>query len=368
VEQLKTIYLSNPLAAADRTAISTALKQVLGLQRIIDNPDANAIIIRDTPQKIAAAEQLIHELDRSKAEIVLDVSVVEADRDRARDLGLYPATITASGSITPGFQTGLVFAPTVASSSSSSSSTTTASAVPIQGLSWSSLKNDYALVIPSAAANAVLNDTRTHILQNPEIRSTDGQVAKLKIGERVPYATGSFLPSLGASSTTSGVGLLASTQFQFQDVGVILELTPHLLEDGEVAIHASIEISSLGASLTVGGVSEPTFGERKIEHDIRLKEGETSVLGGLIQTTLTNTVTGVPFLGDVPLLKYLFSTEHAERAETEVLVMLTPRVVRLPEYSMGGRSLMSVPGGAQSPGAAPPLGMESPGQPPGEPQ
>jgi general secretion pathway protein D len=215
----------------------------------------------------------------------------------------------------------------------------------------------------------VLNDTRTHILQNPEVRSTDGQTAKLKIGEKVPYATGSFLPSIStASSTSSGIGLLASTQFQFQDVGVILELTPHLLADGEVAIHASIEISSVGANVSVGGVTEPTFGERKIEHDIRLKEGEVSVLGGLIQTTLTNTTSGVPFLGDVPLLKYLFSTEHAERQESEVLVMLTPRVVRLPEYSMGARSLMSVPGGPQAPGIEPLSGPESPGQPPGEPQ
>src|SRR5271157_5639548 len=110
VEELKTIYLSNPLAAADRTAITTALKQVLGLQRIIDNPDSNAIIIRDTPQKVAAAEQLVHDLDRGKPEIVMEVSVVEADRDRARDLGLYPATVSAS-SITPGLQGGLVFAP-----------------------------------------------------------------------------------------------------------------------------------------------------------------------------------------------------------------------------------------------------------------
>ena len=360
VEQLKTIYLNNPLAAADRTAITTALKQVLGLQRIIDNPDSNAIIIRDSPEKVAAAEQLVHELDRSKAEIVMEVSVVEADRDRARDLGLYPATVTSSG-ITPGLQGGLVFAPP-----SVTSSTGTATAT---GISPKTLGiGDYALVVPSAAANAVLNDTRTHILQNPEIRSTDGQVAKLKIGEKVPYATGSFLPSLGASSTTSGVGLLASTQFQFQDVGVILELTPHLLADGEVAIHASVEISSVGANVTVGGVTEPTFGERKIEHDIRLREGEVSVLGGLIQTTLTNTVSGVPFLGDVPLLKYLFSTEHAERAETEVLVMLTPRVVRLPEYSMGSRSLMSVPGGPQPTGIEPPLVPEPAGQLPGEPQ
>jgi general secretion pathway protein D len=363
VEELRTIYLSNPLAAGDRTALTTTLKQVLNLQKVFDNADSNAIVISGSPEKIAAAEQLVHELDRSKAEIVMEVAVVEADRDRARDLGLYPATISASGTVTPGLQGGLVFAPP---SVTTSSGTTTSS-----GISPTTLGiGDYALVVPSVAANAVLNDTRTHILENPQVRSTDGQVAKLKIGERIPYATGSFLPSVTATTTTTaGVGLLASTQFQFQDVGVQLELTPHLLASGEVAIHAVIDISSLGASISIAGVSEPTFGERKIEHDIRLKEGETSVLGGLIQTTLTNTVNGVPFLGDIPLLRYLFSTQHAERQEEEVLVMLTPRVVRLPEPHLGARSNLTVTGGGAQPGGFQPIpGPEIPGQPPGEPQ
>ncbi len=221
-------------------------------------------------------------------------------------------------------------------------------------------------MVPSVAANAVLNDTRTHILQNPQVRCTDGQVAKLSIGSRVPYATGSFLPTLGAA--TSSGSLLASTQFQFQDVGVKLELTPHLLATGEVAIHANIEISSVGANVTIAGVSEPTFGQRKIEHDIRLKEGEVSVLGGLIQTTITNTVAGVPFLGDIPFLRYFFSTEHAERAETEVLVMLTPRVVRLPEPPLGARNNVTLGGEPQPAGLQPIPGPEAPGLPPGEPQ
>jgi general secretion pathway protein D len=355
VEELKTIYLSNPLAAADRTAITTALKQVLGLQRIIDNPDSNAIVIRDTPQKVAAAEQLVRDLDRSKAEIVMDVSVVEADRDRARDLGLYPATVSSSGAITPGLQGGVIFSPPTSSSLSS-----------LEGKG--ALDNFFAAVLPSAAANAVLNDTRTHILQNPQVRVTDGQTAKLSIGQRVPYATGSFLPSLGGTTSSGTTGLLASTQFQFQDVGVKLELTPHLLADGEVAIHANIEISSLGASISIAGVSEPTFGQRKIEHDIRLKEGEVSVLGGLIQTSIINTVAGVPFLGDVPFLRYLFSTEHAERQETEVLVMLTPRVVRLPEPPLGARSNVTLASEPQPTGLQPVPGPEIPGQPPGEPQ
>ena len=100
-EVLKTIYLSNPLAPADRTAITTALKQVLGLQRIMDNPDANAIIIRDTPAKVAAAEQLVRQLDRAKAEIMIDINIVEADRDRIRNLGLTPATINPAAGRLP---------------------------------------------------------------------------------------------------------------------------------------------------------------------------------------------------------------------------------------------------------------------------
>jgi len=349
---LKTIYLSNPLAPADRTAITTALKQVLGLQRIMDNPDSNAIIIRDTPAKVAAAEQLVRKLDRAKAEILLEVNIVEADRDRIRDLGLTPATVSSTGSTTPGFSTVAAYIPSVSSTSSSSASA--AASVGAAAINTLSYKNINVL-LPGIAANAVLNDSKTHIMQSPQIRVTDGQTAKLKIGSRVPYATGSFLPSLGGTTSASGgVGLLASTQFQFQDVGVNLELTPHLLSTGEVAVHAKIEISSLGASLTVGGVSEPTFGQRSIEDDFRLQEGEVNLLGGLIQSTLNTVITGVPGLGDVPLLHYLFSNDHKEVDDQEVLVMLTPRVIRLPEPTAGEGSSVVVRapgGGAEGPGA-----------------
>jgi general secretion pathway protein D len=316
------------VAAADRTAITTALKQVLGLQRIMDNPDSNCIIIRDTPAKVAAAEQLVRDLDRGKAEILIQIEIVEADRDRIRDLGLTPATIDSSGNVTPGLSAAGVFSPSTASSSSSS----TATSVQLGSLSY----RDYAVVLPSIYATAVLNDSKTHILQSPQVRVTDGQTAKLKIGSRVPYATGSFLPSLTSTSSTSSSSLLASTQFQYQDVGVNLELTPHLLATGEVALHAKIEISSLGADVTVGGVSEPTFGQRVIEHDIRLREGEVNLLGGLLQSTETAQVQGIPGLGSLPVLHYFFSEDHKEVSDVEVLVMLTPRVIRLPDTSLDG--------------------------------
>ncbi len=350
---LKTIYLSNPLAASDRTAITTALKQVLALRFVMDNPDANALIIRDTPANVAAAEQLVAKLDRAKAEIMIDIDIVEADRDRIQDLGLSPATLNpATGTTTLGLQGAAVYAPT--STSSTSSTTTTATSPTSIFQSAISLK-DYALVLPGAEAQAVLNDSKTHILQSPQIRVTDGQTAKLKIGSRIPIATGSFLPSLGGTVSSSGsVGLLASTQFQYQDIGVNLELTPHLLASGEVAVHAKIEILSLGASISVGGITQPTFGQRVVEDDFRLQEGEVNLLGGLIQRTLTNQVQGVPGLGDIPLIRYLFSQENKEINDQEVLVMLTPRVIRLPEANGEGTSPLpmgALGGGEEVPGA-----------------
>lgn len=354
-EVLKTIYLSNPLAPADRTAITTALKQVLGLQRIMDNPDSNSIIIRDTPAKVAAAAQLVRELDRAKAEILLDVDIVEADRDRIRDLGLSLGTVSSSGSITPGLGAEAALVPPVTSSSSTSVAVAAAGGTPINALTY----KDIAVVLPGVTAQAVLSDSKTHILQSPQIRVTDGQVAKLKIGTRIPYATGSFLPSLTSGSSTSSTGLLASTQFQYQDVGVNLELTPHLLSSGEVAVHAKIEISSLGADISVGGVTEPTFGQRVIEDDFRLQEGEVNLLGGLIQRTLTNAVQGIPGLGDIPFLRYFFSQESKEVSDQEVLVMLTPRVIRLPEAAATAETSI-LPVGALGGGEERPGGVEGP--------
>jgi general secretion pathway protein D len=357
-EVLKTIYLSNPLAPADRTAITTALKQVLGLQRIMDNPDANAIIIRDTPEKVAAAEQLIAKLDRAKAEIMIDIDIVEADRDRIRDLGLAPVSINPStGSTTVGLQAEAAYVPPV---STTSTTTTSTGAAAINSLTYKNIQ----VIIPGVEAEAILNDNKTHIMQSPQIRVTDGETAKVKIGSRIPYATGSFLPSLGGTTSSSGsVGLLASTQFQFQDVGVNLDLTPHLLSTGEIAIHAKIEISSLGASITVGGVSEPTFGQRVIEDDFRLQEGEVNLLGGLIQRTLTDQLEGVPGLAGIPGLRYLFTQDNKEVNDQEVLVMVTPRVIRLPEFSLNGEAavpMQGIGGGEEHQGLEGPRPFEVP--------
>jgi general secretion pathway protein D len=353
---VKTIYLDNPVKPTDRNLITAALKSTLNIPRIVDNPDMNAIIVSDTPAKVEAAEKLIHNLDHGKAEVLVDVAIVEADRDRLRDLGLAPqplgigpegtiAGIGAASATTPG-------SPTV--------------------ITLNSLKtltgNDFSIALPAFAATALLSDNNTRILQNPEVRVTDGETAKLKIGTKVPIATGSFAPSFGGTvssgtgtSGTSSVGLLASTQFQYQDVGVSLEITPNVMPNGQVSLKAVVDISAEGAPVTIAGINEPTFTQRHIEHVIRLKEGEVSLLGGLNESTITASVSGLPFLGDIPFLKYLFTNTQNERQDNEVMVMLTPHVVRLPDAREGntvvvggnpmpGVMLNPVEAGPQAPG------------------
>lgn len=348
-EVMRTIYLTNPLKPADRTAITTALKQILNMQRIIDNPDANAIIVRDTPAKVAEAERLVHDLDRGKAEILIDVDVIEADRSRVQDLGLtqVPTSPLSGANIA-----GVGFNGTTSTTQvvNGSSTTVTIPGLPLNRLGKLSTSN-FSIVVPGAVANALLTDSHTHILQNPQVRTTDGEKATLKIGSRVPYATGSYLPSFGgtvpsssSSSSSSNFGLLASTQFQYQDVGVNLDITPHLLANGDVDLHSTVEVSSVGQSVAIGGLNEPSFNQRKIEHDIRLKEGEVSILGGLIQSQEIHSVSGVPGLADVPFLRYFFSTTHTEHLETEVLIMMTPYVIRLPEAPMEGDQAVSAEG------------------------
>jgi general secretion pathway protein D len=347
-EVLKTVHLSNPLAPQDRTQISTALRQVLGLQRIVDNPSSNSIIIRDTPEKVAAAEQVIHNLDLGRAEVLIDVTILEADRQRMTTLGIIPATNLA---LTPN--------PNITTSTTTSNGTTT-STPGILGLAQTFSSNDFAVVLPSATADAMLSDSTTRVLQNPQLRATDGLIAKLKIGSRIPYATGSFLPSFGAAttSTTGSLGLLSSTQFQYQDIGVNMEITPHVTASGEIALHAKVEILTDAGNESIGGLSEPVFGQRSVEHDIQLEEGEVSLLGGLIDRENTNTATGIPGLGDVPLLKYLFSTQEKELTDTEVLIMLDPHVIRLPEVPSSAASVVSAD--SSGPNLVPTPGLPQP--------
>jgi general secretion pathway protein D len=316
-EQLvETFYLANTVQSQDLTEIANGLRQVLNLTKVQQLNSQNAIIVRDTPDKLAIARKLLKDIDKAKPEVVIQVEVLSASTERLRDLG-----------VLPGQSASLTFTPP-GSTSTSSSSTNTTTGIPLnQGLSTA----DYTYTLPGATANFVLTDTNTKIIQNPEIRSVDGQPAKLRVGSRVPIATGSFQAGVGVGTTS--VNPLVNTQFTYLDVGVNVDITPRVHPNHEVSMKVAIEVSQVTGTATIGGIQQPIIGQRKIEHDIRLREGEVNILGGLFERIDTKTVNGWPGLAQIPFIKYLTADNKTDRQENDVLIVLVPRIVRLPDWT-----------------------------------
>ncbi len=326
-EQLvRTFYLSNTVQPQDLTEVVTSLRQVLDLKRINQLNAQNAIIIRDTTDKLTLVEKLLKDIDRARPEVILQVEVLQARVDRLRDLGILPGqnavlAFTPQGTTSSGTTTG-------------SSGTTSSNALSLDKLKHLATK-DYSITLPGATATAILTDSSTRIIQNPEIRSLDGQTAKLKIGDRIPVATGSFQAGVGVGATgaTGIVNPLVNTQFTYIDTGVNIDVTPRVHPNHEISMKLTVDVSSVTGQQAIGGINQPIISQRKIEHDIRLKEGEVSVLGGLFDRTESKTLQGWPGLARIPFLRYFFSDEKKEVQENEVLIVLVPRIVRLPEWT-----------------------------------
>jgi general secretion pathway protein D len=325
-EEVRTFYLSNTLTPQDLTEVVTGLRQLLDMRRVQQVNAQNAIVIRDTPDKLLLASKIIRDIDKAKPEVLIHVQVLTASVDRLRDLGILPGqsatvTFTPRATLQPG---------------GGSSSTGTSGSTPAQ-ITLDNLRNlsggDYSATLPGATATAILTDNKTRIIQDPEVRVSDGEKATLKIGDRVPVATGSFQAGVGVG--TSSINPLVNTQFQYIDVGVNIDVTPRVHPDGDVSMKLSIEVSSITGTSNIGGINQPVISQRKIEHDIRLKNGEVSVLGGLIERTQTKNLNGIPGVAQVPLLRYLFSDNSTEVKENEVLIVLTPHVLRLPSITAG---------------------------------
>jgi general secretion pathway protein D len=166
-------------------------------------------------------------------------------------------------------------------------------------------------------------------MQNPQVRAVDNMKAELRIGDRYPYATGSFQPGVG----TVGVSPLVSTQFQFADVGVNVVITPKVHSATEVSLHVELDISQVKDTINVGGLSQPVIGQRKVTHDIRIREGEITLLGGLMQTQDTKSRAGTPGIMNIPGIRNIFGTNSSEKDNSELMIALVPHIVRSPDYS-----------------------------------
>lgn len=331
-EVVRTFYLSNVTQPQDITEIMTGLRQLFDLKRVQQVNAQNAIIIRDTPDKLMLVQKLIDDIDKAKPEVVVQVEVLQASKDRLRELGIQPGS-QASVALTNG------------TTSSSSGGTSTTTSNPITFDTFRHLNpNSFSVTLPSFTANLVENDSDTKIIQNPEIRSVDGQTAKLKIGQRIPVATGSFQAGVGVGGAAGAgfVNPLVNTQFTYLDVGVNVDMTPRVHPNHEVSLKLRIEISSQLNTVNIGGISQPLIGSKTIEHDIRLKEGEVNILGGLIESTDTKTISGWPGLARIPILGRLFADNKVDHLEDETLIVLTPHIVRMPDWTKANlRAILS---------------------------
>ena len=317
---LKTFYLENLSQNTEIQDVLNVLRTVLGLRLIMPMQSQAAIVVRGTPDQVALAEKVIGDLDKARPEVIVEVAVMQVSRSKLRDLGIQPPT-SASVVLSGNLQNN--------NNNNNQNGTGTGTTTGTQGtVTLNRLGNldarDFNVTIPAASVSFLMSDSNTKLIQNPQIRALDGQKATLKIGDRVPVATGSF----GGGITGVGLSSLVNTQFNYVDVGVNIDMTPNVHAGREVTLRLTMDISSVTDRVNIGGIDQPVIGQRKVEHQIRLREGEINLIGGIFENEDRVNLSGFPWLSQVPILKYLFSQENVERRENEIVFVLIPRIVR----------------------------------------
>jgi general secretion pathway protein D len=323
---VQTFYLTNAWQQSDLTDVQTAVRNILTGVKIYGVPSQNAIVIRGTPDELLLAQKLISDLDKARGEVVVDIAVMEVSTAWERTLGIqWPTTV------------GVALQPPCAENSNCSNSSTTTTTTTTTGTGTtdngttpslydlSHLKaTDFAVTVGAATANLLLTDSNTKILQNPRLRATDAQKATLTVGEKIPVATGSY--QTGAA--TAVVSSLVNTQFQYQDVGVKVEMTPSIHYDNDITLKIRIEVSTDANSTTISGVTEPIIAQNIVDQVIRLREGEASILGGITEKMDTVSWNGIPGLSSIPILRYLFGSKDHQIMDTELVFLVVPHIVR----------------------------------------
>jgi general secretion pathway protein D len=349
-EVMKTVYVTNSTTVQDFQEIATAVRQLAEIRRTFTSNALRAIVMRGPADAVEMAEKLIHDLDKPKSEVVIDIIVMQANTSRTRDLAA--SIVNSSGS--PGLSLPISFNPsnpvtiggTTTSTTSTTSPTTTTTpvtttttptsttgttAIALSGLGHIST-SDFSTSLPGALLNMIMTDSKTKVLNSPTVRASEGQKVQLAIGQKIPYATGSFQPGVG----TVGVSPLVSTQFNFIDVGVNVDITPTAVHSGsEVSLHIEINVSSVASYVDLGGgLSQPVVSQNKNIADIRLREGEVNILGGLSSISDTKSYGGIPGLTDIPVLGHvLFGNDHTDKENSQLLIALVPHIIRAPDFS-----------------------------------
>jgi len=302
---IRTFYLSN----GDAEQVTNVVRTMIEARNVFPLKALNAITIRDTADKVRIAEKIIEANDKAKAEVVVDVELLQIDLDKQRDIGAVVnglgGTLATTGSV------------------DDKGNPIPGNLDTLRGIRSGNL----AFTIPSIAYNLVKTVGNTETLANPELRISEGEKATLHIGQRVPVPVTTF--TTGVQNGT--LGSLPATSFQYQDIGIKVSMEPRVHHNGEVTLKLTVEVSDIAAAATTQDL--PSFNTRTIEATIRLKDGETNFLAGLIQQTEGTTSQKTPFLGDIPILGRLFSKDKTSRHRTDLMLTMTPHIIRMPDIT-----------------------------------
>lgn len=308
---VRTFFLSN----GDVKDVSQMVRSLLDLRRMATVTQLNAIVIRDTADKVAVAERLIDVNDKAKAEVVIDVELLQLSTNKILDLGVALSSYTITGSLNSGSSGG--------SGGSGGSSTPT--------LPWDELLklsiSDFNFTVPSIVVNFIKTNTEAEILAKPQLRIAEGEKAQLIIGDKVPIP----VTTINTQQAIGQVGVVPVTSFQYQDVGIKMDVETRVHHNKEVSLKLTVEVSNLNGYVESNGTKQPIIGTRTITSNIRLKDGETSFLAGLVQTAKQKTKTGLPFLSDLPLVGPLFGQTRTEGEQKDIFLTLTPHITRAPQ-------------------------------------
>lgn len=299
-EVVRTFYLSN----VDLKETMDLLRMVLDARRISPTTGTNALTIKDTPERIAAAARVISAIDKARPEVMIDVELLEVDRSKLLEYGLQ---IASPGS--PGID------------GSASINQGTSSTITLEKLRNLSQADVLLANLPSLYYRLLKTDAHTRTLANPQLRTTDGSAAQARFGEQVPVPVTTFAPI-----ATGGTPQQPITSFNYQNIGVNIDITPRTHHDDDVTLALKVSVTSI-SGVGFGGL--PTFGNREINTTIRLREGETNMLAGLIRDDERTSLQGVPGLSDLPVVGRLFAHTQKTTDQTDIILTLTPHIIRV---------------------------------------
>jgi general secretion pathway protein D len=336
-EIVRTFYLSN----ADLKETMDLLRMVLDARRISPTTATNALTIKDTPERIAAASRVLSAIDKARPEVIIDVELLEVDRTRLLDYGLQ---IASSGSNGLSGTVGIATDPSGAISLRS-----------LRNLTQSDL---LFTGLPTLYYRLLKSDTNTRTLANPQLRTVDGVPAHAGFGEQVPVPVTTFTPI-----ATGGTPQQPIVQFNYQNIGVNIDITPRTHHDDDVSLTLKIGVTSISGSGSGATAGLLTFGNREVSTVIRLRDGETNMLAGLIRDEERRSLDGIPGLSDIPLLGRLFARNQKNVTQTDIILTLTPHIIRVLDLTEADLRPFRVGRDSVSPLAELPLPVEPPKPP-----